>query len=130
MSKLKLKYLSVSTGKFAVVFGKKIGIGEVEQILLQNEGFGNVLEIALFVPKTGGSMYSIFGRSLDNDKELTVLNIWDNGKYTWNTPVYPKGRMSNLKGAIIKATSFQFPPFCYQENPENEDEEYQGHEVI
>ena len=127
---MKLKYLSVSTGKFAVVFGKKIGIGEVEKTLLQNEDFGNVLEIALFVPKTGGSMYSIFGRSLDNDKELTVLNIWDNGKYTWNTPVYPKGRMSNLKGAEIKATSFQFPPFNYQENPENEDEEYQGLEVI
>jgi hypothetical protein len=126
-----LKYLSVSTGKFAVVFGKKIGIGEVEQILLQNEDFDNVLEIALFVPKTGGgSMYSIFGRSLENDKELAVLNIWDNGKYIWNTPVYPKGRMSNLKGATIKATSFQFPPFNYQENPENEDEEYQGLEVI
>ena len=44
-------------------------------------------------------------------------------------PVYPKGRLDNLKGVDINATSFNFPPFCYKENPENEDEEYQGFEV-
>ena len=35
--------------------------------------------------------------------------------------------MSNLKGVAIKATSFNYPPVCYKENPE--DEEYQGLEV-
>ena len=97
--------------------------------MLQNEDLANIVEIALFVPKSE-NWYSVFARSMENDAEVTVLNIWNNGDYLWNTPVFPKGRMSNLKGAAIKATSFQFPPFCYKENPEDEKEEYQGIEVI
>ena len=124
--KLSINSLSVSTGKFAFVFGKKISINQMDTILLRNKDFANIIDIALFVPK-GGNSFSIVTRSLENDQELMVLNIWKNGDYIWNTPVYPKGRMSNLKGVAIKATSFNYPPVCYKENPE--DEEYQGLEV-
>ena len=124
--KLRMKSLSVGTGKFALVFGEKISINQIKAILLQNKDFVNITEITLFVPK-GGNSFSIITRSLENDQELMVLNIWKNGDYIWNTPVYPKGRMSNLKGVAIKATSFNYPPVCYKENPE--DEEYQGLEV-
>ena len=126
--KLRMKSLSVGTGKFALVFGEKISINQIKAILLQNKDFVNLTEITLFVPK-GGNSFSIITRSLENDQELTVLNIWNNGGYIWNMPVYPKGRLDNLKGVDINATSFNFPPFCYKENPENEDEEYQGFEV-
>ena len=119
--------ISQHTGVFALVFGEKMSINEMDTILLQNKYFANIIDIALFVPK-GGNSFSIVTRSLENDQELTVLNIWKNGDYIWNTPVYPKGRMSNLKGVAIKATSFNYPPVCYKENPE--DEEYQGLEVL
>ena len=127
--KLRMKSLSVGTGKFALVFGEKISISQIKAILLQNKDFVNITEIALFVPK-GENSFSVITRSLENDQELTVLNIWNNGKYIWNKPVYPKGRLDNLKGVDIKVTSFNFPPTCYKENPENEDEEYQGIEVL
>ena len=130
LSKLSIKSLSGlgGTGKFALVFGEKISLNQMEVILLQNKDFANIIEIALFVPK-GGNSFSVITRSLENDKELAVLNIWNNGEYRWNTSVYPKGRLNNLKGVAIKATSFNYPPTCYKENPENEDEEYQGIEV-
>ena len=127
VSKLSINALSVSTGKFAFVFGKKISINQIDAILLQNKYVVNIIDIALFVPK-GGNSFSIVTRSLENDQELMVLNIWKNGDYIWNTSVYPKGRMSNLQGVAIKATSFNYPPVCYKENPE--DEEYQGLEVL
>ena len=126
LSKLSINALSASTGKFAFVFGKKISINQMDAILLQNKYVVNIIDIALFVPK-GGNSFSIVTRSLENDQELMVLNIWKNGDYIWNTSVYPKGRMSNLQGVAIKATSFNYPPVCYKENPE--DEEYQGFEV-
>ena len=126
LSKLSINSLSVSTGVFALVFGEKMSINQMDTILLQNKYFANIIDIALFVPK-GGNSFSIVTRSLENDQELMVLNIWKNGDYIWNTPVYPKGRMSNLKGIAIKATSFNYPPVCYKENPD--DEEYQGLEV-
>ena len=122
LSKLRMKSLSVGTGKFALVFGEKISINQIKVILLKNKDFVNIIEIALFVPKEGNS-FSVITRSLENNQELTLLNIWNNGGYIWNMPVYPKGRVD------INATSFNFPPFCYKENPENEDEEYQGFEV-
>ena len=128
LSKLSINSLSVSTGKFAFVFGKKMSINQMDTILLQNKDFANIIEIALFVPK-GQNSFSVITRSLKNDKELTVVNIWNNGEYTWNTSVYPKGRLDNLKGVAIRVTSFNYPPTCYKENPENEDEEYQGIEV-
>ena len=130
LSKLSIKSLSGlgGTGKFALVFGEKISLNQMEVILLQNKDFANIIEIALFVPK-GGNSFLVITRSLENDKELAVSNIWNNGEYTWNTSVYPKGRLDNLKGVPIKATSFHYPPTCYKENPENEDEEYQGIEV-
>ena len=131
LSKLSIKSLSGlgGTGKFALVFGEKTSLNQMEVILLQNKDFANIIEIALFVPK-GGNSFSVITRSLENDQELIVLNIWNNGGYIWNMPVYPKGRLDNLKGVDINATSFNFPPFCYKENPENEDEEYQGIEVL
>ena len=128
LTKLSIKSLSFSNGKVAIVFRKKISINQVDKILLQNKDFANIIDIALFVPK-GGNSISVFTRSLENDQELVVLNIWKNGAFIWNTPLYPKERISNLKGVAIKATSFNYPPVCYKENPENEDEEYQGIEV-
>ena len=128
LTKLDINSLTVGTGNFAIVFGEKLGNNQIEEILIQNEKFKNIIEISLFVPK-GGKVFSVFGRSLENDKEITLLNVWKNGRYIWSSSVYPKGRMHNLKGTAIKATSFQFPPFNYKENPEREDEEYAGVEV-
>ena len=128
ITKLDVNSLSLGTGKFAIVFGEKLRNNQIEEILLQNVDFNNIIEIALFVQKSGNA-YSVFGRSLGNDNEITLLNVWNKGGYVWNSSVYPKGRMNNLKGAKIKATSFQFPPFNYKENPEKEDEEYLGVEV-
>ena len=82
----------------------------------------------MFVPR-GINKYTIFGRSLENDKEVTVLNTWNNGEYSWNSFVYPKDRMKDLKGNAIRVTSFQYAPFTYKVNPEDENEEFQGMEV-
>ena len=55
LSKLSIKSLSGlgGTGKFALVFGEKISLNQMEVILLQNKDFANIIEIALFVPKGG-----------------------------------------------------------------------------
>ena len=83
LSKLSIKSLSGlgGTGKFALVFGEKISLNQMEEILLKNKDFANIIEIALFIPK-GGNSFSVITRSLKNDKELAVLNIWNNGEYT------------------------------------------------
>ena len=125
--KLDVNSLSVGTGKFAIVFGEKLNTDQLEKLLLQNNNYNNIIEIALFVPKEENA-YSVFGRSLKNDNEIKILNIWKNGRYVWDSSVYPKGRMKNLKGNTIRATSFEYPPFNYR-NSEKENEEYQGMEV-
>ena len=128
LARLEVNSLSVATGKFAIVFGESINMGQIEEVLLQNEKFKSVIEIALFVPR-GTNVYSIYGRGFENDKELTLLNVWNNDGYIWPLSVYPKGRMKNLRGTEIRATSFHYPPVNYKENPNREDEEFIGVEV-
>ena len=128
LARLKVNSLSVATGKFAIVFGDAVKIDQIEEVLLQNENFNSIVEIALFVPRRA-NVYSIFGRRFENDKELALLNVWNKDGYIWPSSVYPKGRMKNLRGTEIRATSFQYPPVNYKENPDREDEEYIGVEV-
>ena len=72
-----------------------------------------------------GEKYVIYGRDQATETKLDIFNIWGDGSYRWhNKAIFPI-RMSNLNGRKIKATSFDYKPFCYLV-----DGVYQGYEVI
>ena len=72
-----------------------------------------------------GDKYVIYGRDQATETKLEIFNIWGDGSYRWqNREIFPI-RMSNLNGRKIKATSFDYKPFCYPV-----DGVYQGYEVI
>ena len=72
-----------------------------------------------------GDKYVIYGRDQATETKLEIFNIWGDGSYRWqNKEIFPI-RMSNLNGRKIKATSFDYKPFCYPV-----DGVYQGYEVI
>ena len=71
--------------------------------------------------------YTIYGRDPETETKLKIMNIWKNGILYWkNQKLFPN-RMQNLAGRALIATSFEYSPFIYKENPE--DEKFQGYEV-
>ena len=87
-----------------------------------------VLYIHYFYTYPGsGDKYTIYGRDPETETELKIMNIWKNGIFYWkNKKLFPD-RMQNLAGRVLTATSFEYSPFIYKENPE--DEKFQGYEV-
>ena len=59
--------------------------------------------------------------------QLKIFNIWENGSLYWKSVKMFPNRMQNLAGRVLKATSFEYRPFIYKENPG--DKRYQGYEV-
>ena len=83
---------------------------------------------ALFLYPESGDKYTIYGRDPETETELKIMNIWKNGIFYWkNKKLFPD-RMQNLAGRVLTATSFEYSPFIYKENPE--DEKFQGYEVV
>ena len=90
--------------------------------------FGNVVDIAIFVPRNSEkTRYLVIARATEDEGSLILINIWKNGKYLLDNQVFPKDRLSNFNGKVIKATSFNHPPFNYKDHPKEEN--YQGFEV-
>ena len=83
---------------------------------------------ALFLYPESGDKYTIYGRDPETETKLKIMNIWKNGIFYWkNKKLFPD-RMQNLAGRVLTATSFEYSPFIYKENPE--DEKFQGYEVV
>ena len=90
--------------------------------------FGNVVDIAIFVPRNSEkTRYLVIARATEDEGSLILINIWKNGKYLLDNQVFPKDRLSNFNGKVIKATAFNLAPYNYKDNPN--DENYQGSEV-
>ena len=119
----------MSDGKFAVILEEKITIENIRKLLFDSI-FSNVIELAIYVPNGESEKYAIYGRDPETEAELSLINFLQNGQLVFDqNEVFPPNRLQNFHGQTLKATSFQFPPFCYKDNPNDPDEEYKGFET-
>ena len=79
--------------------------------LLSKKGFfKEVIDLVIILPKSVNA-YDIFARNEFSEKEVKLMNIWRNGKFVLDKPLFPK-RLENLAGKTLKITSFDaFDPF-------------------
>lgn len=124
---LKINDLANSLGKFAIILPNSSNSDDAEK-LLRHAMFQNIIDLAIYVQKSD-QKYTILTRTIENEEQVHLANIWQEGQYMLpnQKQVYPKNRNQFLNGKTLRATSFQFPPFNYKENPT--DLEFQGFET-
>ena len=127
LKKINQKTLVQSEGKYAIVV-ENLDLLLVQRHLFQKQGFfQNILDVVIIVPESEDK-YTIYGRDPETETKLKIMNIWKNGILYWkNQKLFPN-RMQNLAGRVLIATSFEYSPFIYKVNPE--DEKFQGYEVV
>jgi hypothetical protein len=119
-----------STGKYVIIFMDQFVAKGNISILLSNGFFRKVVDVAVFYPIfKKQEKYVIYARNPLDEKNIVPINIWtvkSGYKYDENT-ILSKGRLQNLDGKQLTATSFEYAPFTYKDHPE--DKKYQGFEV-
>ena len=81
--------------------------------------FRGIVDLAIIHARPETKTYSILARKEINEPELEITNIWKNGKFIKDKPMFPR-RLENLEGKALKITSF---------NPFNPNFKNEGHEV-
>ena len=61
----------------------------------------------------GENHYSFFGRKVENEKGIELLNIWKNGFFQFKYPIFPKTRLQNMHQRVLKTSSWEAEPFVY-----------------
>ena len=127
LKKIDIKLLVQSEGKYAIIV-KNSNKKSIEMNLFsdQQNFFHNILDVVIILPRSEEKCI-FYGRDSGTETKLKIFNIWENGSLYWkNVKMFPN-RMQNLAGRVLKATSFEYRPFIYKENPG--DKKYQGYEV-
>ncbi len=131
VEKIPTDYLTLSTSKFAIIIDEPASTQEIETVLENSStsSLFNVVDLAIFVA-SANKKSTVYGRNPLNEGQIIILNFWTEGQFLWeDKAVFPQARLKNFAGANLRATSFQYPPFCYKDNPKDETEEYTGLEV-
>ena len=73
---------------------------------LSNKGFfKGITDLAIIQASPVTKTYSILARKEINEHELELTNMWKNGKFLKDKPLFPR-RLDNLERKTLKITSF------------------------
>ena len=126
MQQIDKKLLIQSEGKYAVIVENSDQKSVEMNLFSEQNFFHNILDVVIIFPRSE-EKYTFYGRDSETETKLQIFNTWENGSFHWkNEKMFPN-RMQNLAGRVLKATSFEYRPFIYKENPG--DKKYQGYEV-
>ena len=113
-----------STGSFVIVVKNGSIDGIRSKLFDQNSFVAGIVDLTIALHR-GNRTYTFFGRDVETESKLVLLNIWKNENFMWpEKSIFPKGRLQNLRGKRLRATSFEYEPFIYKEN-----NTYKGYEV-
>ena len=108
--------LTKGTGIFAII----VRNNSTRRSGLPNKGFfRGIIDLAIIHARPETKTYSILARKEINEPELEITNIWKNGKFLKDKPMFPR-RLEDLRGKALNITSF---------NPFNPNFKNEGHEV-
>ena len=111
--------------KSYVIIAKNGSLNEIQSILFDKNHFlQEVVDLTIALHR-GNHTYSFFGRDVETESKIVLLNIWKHGHFMWERDILPKNRLQNLQHKQLRATSFVYEPFIYKEN-----NTYVGYEVI
>ena len=114
-----------STGSFVIVVENESIVNIRAKLFEKNSFVTGIVDLTIALHRGNGT-YSFFGRDVETESKLVLLNIWRRGEFMWpKRSIFPKGRLQNLRGKKLRATSFEYEPFIYKEN-----NTYNGYEVI
>ena len=119
------KDLILNYGKYAIVFLRSQSIEDIKRMLLDDQNFlQKISDLAIFNPHQDG--FLIFTRNENDERKMKLQNRWYNGKYLMSQEIFPSDRLKNLHSKTLRATSFIYAPFVYQDTVTKI---YQGYEV-
>ena len=111
--------------KSYVIIVENGSLNEIQSILFDKNHFlQEVVDLTIALHR-GNHTYSFFGRDVETESKIVLLNIWKHGHFMWERDILPKNRLQNLQHKQLRATSFVYEPFIYKEN-----NTYVGYEVI
>ena len=111
--------------KSYVIIAENGSLNEIQSILFDKNHFlQEVVDLTIALHR-GNHTYSFFGRDVETESKIILLNIWKHGHFMWERDILPKNRLQNLQHKQLRATSFVYEPFIYREN-----NTYVGYEVI
>ena len=111
--------------KSYVIIVENGSLNEIRSILFDRNNFlQEVVDLTIALHR-GNHTYSFFGRDVETESKIVLLNIWKHGSFMWERNILPQNRLQNLQHKQLRATSFEYEPFIYKEN-----NTYVGYEVI
>ena len=111
--------------KSYVIIAENGSLNEIQSILFDKNHFlQEVVDLTIALHR-GNHTYSFFGRDVETESKIILLNIWKHGHFMWERDILPNNRLQNLQHKQLRATSFVYEPFIYREN-----NTYVGYEVI
>ena len=97
--------LTKGTGMFAIII-RNWSNNTTRKTGLSGKGFfRGIVDLAIIHARPETKSYSILARKEIDEPELEVTNIWKNGKFLKNKPLFPR-RLDNLERKTLKITSF------------------------
>ena len=97
--------MTKGTGIFAIIIRNWSNINVWKGGLSKKGFFKGITDLVIIQASPDTKTYSILARKEVHEPELELTNMWKNGKFLKDKPVFPK-RLENLAGKALKITSF------------------------
>ena len=116
--------MKISSRSYVIIV-EKGSVKEIQSTLFDKSSpLQNVVDLTIALRRETHT-FSFFGRDVQNEAKIMLMNIWKNGHFMWERNILPKNRLQNLQQKQLRATSFVYAPNIYKEN-----NTYVGYEVI
>ena len=98
-------FLTKGTGMFAIFIRNWSNKNFRKSVSVNEDFFEGIIDLAIIHGHQDTKTYSILARKEIHKTELELTNIWKNGKFLKDRPMFPK-RLEDLAGKALKITSF------------------------
>ena len=83
--------------KSYVIIVENGSVNEIQSILFDKNNFlQEVVDLTIALHR-GNHTYSFFGRDVETESKIILLNIWKHGHFMWERDILPKNRLQNLQ---------------------------------
>ena len=91
------------------------GIIDTRTLFITDMWLCQVLNAVFFQPK-GPTTFHVFVNTLSLRVPRVLYDHWNGTRFLFNKDLFPD-KLKNFNGLVLRATSFNFPPYTYQARP-------------